>query len=1045
MKRDMRFKVDLLKSSPDGFESGVAVSRKDGSILAGALAEEANEEEFLKLYNWKLLLGLNQTDISGYRNKDRNLDEILRLTSLEAISREFFKSLLNDTVEQQQEIVEKPQVILGIPPTTRENHGKWRKNFRSKIETVFDELGYPKPKFWPEPFAVFQYHLNRGDIKDLGSKQNVLIVDIGGGTTDVCLIQTTHHGRLARGGVNHAPHGVKSAEVGGSSIDQKLLDDFDYTYDSGALIGYMKASKEQVSREVNDWGNMEELEAIIGRFELDDKPIEVSAKKISQATKSILWDGVRAAIEESLGEVREKPRLEVEAIDIVILAGGVSQMGLIEHLFRRDFSDNDLLSKARIIVSDDYKVAVAHGLAIEAAANSRHHDLAPTRVSAYLQEDLKLEVSHTGDSYYLPGKLKSDYSSQGDMGRGVLLSAPKEIGGLVDKPRSWNFRLKQNSKDFFYKFSKTCQDNSETILEDWKRISRKEPTGRQLRLDMTLHIDGFAKLQLETMDDIVHELKPLDLHDLSGLEGDSFFSIDFGTDNTQIAYVNLKDPGFLEALPSQYQWQPSAERQASQLEAKATRLLGSTSERIVMMRKVNKETLADYVYHSNRIEGSELDRGETQEVLSQFGDTEILSARDLETKIAVINEHGEIVDGGRLIKDKKAALNLKDAFEFVEELAGGEAGPFTVFKLREIHSLVMRGDVKASPGHFRKHEVNISQTSFVPPDFTQVGSLVDEMFERFESEDFQKLPAIVQAVEAHARFVSIHPYADGNGRVARLIANYFMWKKELPGFMLPWGQRERYYDALEECNSKEPGLWGNLTDLLELFSEVFESTLKLLEPSSDTDKVEQEEELVIETPTESSEFGKILIGLKGDQKSALNYEEQYQEWKHTMEAVISEVQGLSGQLDRAFRASWGGNVSVRNYPIIDFETYRAIRLREQFSRTWCLKLNLFLPNASEELILFFRGNSRISEELNPRFERTCSLHISRYIESESSHVDVERQSWCSVGELLHDGSDASILLRTDREFQVVSDDRKRTDNWFGLVIKDLLSDSGIEI
>ena len=224
-------------------------------------------------------------------------------------------------------------------------------------------------------------------------------------------------------------------------------------------------------------------------------------------------------------------------------------MGLVKELVDAKLRGQSRFADARLLVSSDYRCAVAHGLAIEAAANSRHHNMMPSRVSAYLQDDLKFECGHNSHNLYRPPKLKSDYRSQGDLPSGILLKAPKEIGLMVHKPRTWSFQLKQNTRELFYRFSKVSGDSgADVLLNSWKRISRhrdKRP-GRKLELTMTLQEDGFAKLAVDTTDDLTYELDPIDLHDLSELQGYTFFAVEFGTDNTQVAYVNIKDPDLLQ-------------------------------------------------------------------------------------------------------------------------------------------------------------------------------------------------------------------------------------------------------------------------------------------------------------------------------------------------------------------------------------------------------------------------------------------------------------------------------------------------------------------
>tara|TARA_B100001971_G_C18214440_1_gene552862 strand:+ start:1356 stop:1742 length:387 start_codon:yes stop_codon:yes gene_type:complete len=107
--------------------------------------------------------------INVEREIERECDRCLRLWSM-----------LEQTIGLERGIQVKPQTIVGIPPSTSADQIKWRKNYKKRMADIFESLEYPKPRFWPEPFAVFQYHLNLGQIKDTGRRQNVLVVDIGG-------------------------------------------------------------------------------------------------------------------------------------------------------------------------------------------------------------------------------------------------------------------------------------------------------------------------------------------------------------------------------------------------------------------------------------------------------------------------------------------------------------------------------------------------------------------------------------------------------------------------------------------------------------------------------------------------------------------------------------------------------------------------------------------------------------------------------------------------------------------------------------------------
>ena len=1039
-----RLKVDPLPACPDGIATVIAIPINGGDILIGEAANHADEQSYLKLANWKMLLGKSAAELETEKTTNPELARVLRKMTLDEVASSYFRIMLEQTLGSEPELREKPQTIIGVPPSSSSDQLKWRQTYRRRLERIFKDLGYPKPRFWPEPFAVFQYHLNLVEIRDTGSRQNVFIIDIGGATTNVCLIQTTQHGRLARGGLNHVPHGVKSTDVGGVTLDSSIADQLALTGPSGQILRHVKAAKELLSTSQTEWSHADLAREV--EFDWNGEPIALSASLVKRVFVDNVWPAIAATLDESLEEVDAKG-LPVDQVHIVILAGGTCQMGLVQELVQHKLRKSPRFATARFLVSADYRRAVAHGLAIEAAANSRHHEMMPSRVSAYLQEDLAFECGHNGNDLYKPPKLRGEYASQGDLKSGVLLKAPKEIGLMLNKPRTWDFRLKQNTRELFYRFSKLSGENDiDVLLSSWQRISRSKDTkpGRQLALTMTLQEDGFAKLAVDTTEDLSYELEPIDLHDLSELVGDTFFAVDFGTDNTQIAYVNVKDPDLLEPLPSSYIADPRAERRSRDLVKRLELVLGPQAQRKARITQLNDNAIAEYVYHSNRIEGSLLDRGDTQSVLDGSSSTERQNADSILEqlgKLAIIDAQGQIVSAPMLVKDKLAAVNLRDAFQFVQRLAEDALQPFNAVALRQIHQLVMKGEKAATPGRFRQENVAISQTTFVPPDFLQVDALCNSMFDRFSSSSFNDLSPIGQAVEAHARFVSIHPFADGNGRVARLLANYFMWREELPGFLLPWENRERYYDALEECNSKEPGLWGNLTDLTNLFCDVLEGTVEQLEESDAEASDPGDGTAVVDQNQGDSEFGRLIADLKGSGKARpLNFKEQYADWFNSMSGVVAEVKELADQLSRVFKAEWQGEVQTKDYPIIDLDTYRAIRMRERFARTWCLKIGFDFLVDEDELVFYFGPSSKAAEEVNQALRRTCSLHISRFSVEESYHIQVGQQQWSRLLEVTHDGSELGVVMRdpVTNTTAYANDERARVANWFGILVKDLL-------
>ena len=113
------------------------------------------------------------------------------------------------------------KVIVGEPGVRDQT---WRENFRRHMREVFSSLELGQPEFFPEPFAVFQYYRHVANVFPVAKQAEiVLIIDIGGGTFNSCIIRTTEQGLLARGSATAIPLGIQAEPCGGAQIDKELL------------------------------------------------------------------------------------------------------------------------------------------------------------------------------------------------------------------------------------------------------------------------------------------------------------------------------------------------------------------------------------------------------------------------------------------------------------------------------------------------------------------------------------------------------------------------------------------------------------------------------------------------------------------------------------------------------------------------------------------------------------------------------------------------------------------------------------------------------
>ena len=117
------------------------------------------------------------------------------------------------------------------------------------------------------------------------------------------------------------------------------------------------------------------------------------------------------------------------------------------------------------------------------------------------------------------------------------------------------------------------------------------------------------------------------------------------------------------------------------------------------------------------------------------------------------------------------------------------------------HKRLFESTKKDIAGRIRQHQVAISGSKFVPPSPAEVYPLLREFFRWYER-DGKRLHPVELAGLVHLKFVTIHPFADGNGRISRLIMNFLLNRQRYPMLNIPCNNRNSYYNALERSQAK---------------------------------------------------------------------------------------------------------------------------------------------------------------------------------------------------------------------------------------------------
>jgi Fic family protein len=177
-------------------------------------------------------------------------------------------------------------------------------------------------------------------------------------------------------------------------------------------------------------------------------------------------------------------------------------------------------------------------------------------------------------------------------------------------------------------------------------------------------------------------------------------------------------------------------------------------------------------------------------------------------------------------KDKQEVLNYIEALEKIPKFA--ERNPFLSKDFLKIHKIVTKDtlDNPSDEGIFRNRQVIVGnritgEIVFMPPPTEQVPKLIDDFFEWFNSPVINEIDSVIEAGVTHYEIVRIHPFIDGNGRTARIMATLVLYKR---GFDVKRffalddyydNDRRAYYAALKGVDKNT----FNITGWLEYFTD----------------------------------------------------------------------------------------------------------------------------------------------------------------------------------------------------------------------------------
>ncbi|MBI2656725.1 Fic family protein [Candidatus Woesearchaeota archaeon] len=235
-------------------------------------------------------------------------------------------------------------------------------------------------------------------------------------------------------------------------------------------------------------------------------------------------------------------------------------------------------------------------------------------------------------------------------------------------------------------------------------------------------------------------------------------------------YIGKKIPYNIEGIKDDLEYKAMRLAILSKLKSiKASYLKEQSKLPKAEKEKLIEDFLVHFIYDSSKIEGSSL----------SLNDTKGLFLHNITPK-------------NKPVKDVKEAEGYREAFYSMLQYKG----QLSLKIVNKWHAMMFKNTIDYIAGRIRVHKIIVTGSRAVFPHPEDVPKLLKDFFKWYRKEEKKINPAELAAL-AHLKFVSIHPFSDGNGRISRLLANYVLKKHGYPMINIKFGDRMSYYRSLE--------------------------------------------------------------------------------------------------------------------------------------------------------------------------------------------------------------------------------------------------------
>ncbi len=248
-------------------------------------------------------------------------------------------------------------------------------------------------------------------------------------------------------------------------------------------------------------------------------------------------------------------------------------------------------------------------------------------------------------------------------------------------------------------------------------------------------------------------------------------------------------------------------------------------------KKLWEKFRLEWNYNSNHIEGNTLTIAQTKALL-HFGDDYKVENNSVREVNEMLGHDLAIVHIQKLIEDKKRALSINDICELNQTIL---VKPFYTDAISHsglpTRKRIVPGKFKSEPNHVRLPSGDI----FKYAEVHEVEPKMNDLINWYRNED--DLDAISKAALFHYKFVRIHPFDDGNGRVSRLLMNYHFMKNGYPPVVIKSEDKKNYLYALQQADL------GNIDEFVKYIGQQLLWSLDITMKAAKGEDIEEDGDL----------------------------------------------------------------------------------------------------------------------------------------------------------------------------------------------------------